>query len=219
MPVRRRAQIQILLRNAGRLTMAKPRPYTDLQPMQRLWFLTVAHNDFWQAAEAAGVAIKFQVSDEPHIRYAAIDAAAVRFARPFCRCLIPQQRPHGAPEPPQLSTQLSEDFIPTDLPGGHSVLYAVLRMRHKLIAHSEIELKPIRLSRRPSPQDSRWKLETLVRGIGDYNLEQLSRVAKALAEKASAEASVLANELFPAVELGQTAVIQFRREGQPPIIA
>jgi hypothetical protein len=198
--------------------MATPRPYSDLPPMQRLWFLTVTHNNFWQAAQAADTARKFRDPDDIEVRFIATEAAIVRFARPFCRCVVPQVRPHGAPEPPQLSAKLSADFIPADLPGGLSVLRAVLKQRDSLIAHSEIEFKPIRLSRRDSTHASRWKLETLVKDVSDYNLEQLSRVARALAAKAATEADLLADDLFPMVQIGQTALVQFQREGQPPLV-
>lgn len=198
--------------------MATPRPYSDLKHAQRLWFLVVAHSDLIQAAKAADAAMTFHEIDDLETRFALTEAAIVRFARPFCRCLIPQQRAHGAPNPPQLSTKLPADFIPSDLPGGHSVLQAVMKRRDRVVAHSEIEFKPIRLSRHAPGHGQRWNLETLLQDVSDYNLKQLSRVARVLAAKAASEVDALADQLFSTVGLGETAVLQFEREGQAPII-
>ncbi len=195
--------------------MARPRSVSELGPWQQLLFLSIAHADFVQCAIAAERAIATDSTADPSLYIALIEAAIVRYARPFTRCCVPQERARGAPQRPQLSAMLDKSYVPDQIQGALTVHRGAMEMRDSMYAHSDIELKPVRLMRLAHGDlPGSWRILGRVQGIGRTNLRYLHRLARALVERTSCDVADLAKIVLPPMQPGKHATLQFRREAK-----
>ncbi len=191
--------------------MATPKNATLLPPLERLWFLAVANGDFGQCAHAADRAIEFEKQGDRYLAQGLSEVAIIRFARPFCRCVVPQERAPRAPRPPQLSARLPIEYMP-NMKGAKSVHEGVMRTRDRMYAHSDLENKPIQLRRRkPDQSEWRWVIASKVPRVGVENLRNLARIARALELKTAIDVAELAEQVLPGFPDGKVATIGFQR--------
>jgi hypothetical protein len=183
--------------------LAKPKSIYALSNTQLIWFLSLAHEDFHRACIAAREALAISTESahaEVERRVALGEAAVVRYARPFKRCVVPQQDPSLR----QLSVAMDEDYLPTDIGGASDFHAEVLHARDSIAAHTDIAYRPV-LIRRRDIRGLEWRVDTacFVPDMGDDNLNQLVRVATALREKTAIEVGKLVMTHYPRIPLDE----------------
>lgn len=203
--------------------MAKPRAFESLTSMHQLWLLTLAQGDFGQCAETARIALampRAESSGDAAFTYDALaECAVVRYARPFTRCILPQQRAGGHPRAPQLSTRLPDAFAErTGLPGAKTVHDAAMRLRDQFFAHSDAQEKPLAFNHVERGGKSVLRPSVAIRRVDPANLELLERLARSLANSLARDINHLAERTLPPLRVGERAVVTFERnlDGGPP---
>lgn len=147
------------------------------------------------------------------------ECAVVRYARPFTRCILPQQRAGGQPRAPQLSTQLPDTFAQrTGLPGAKTVHDAAMRLRDQFFAHSDAQEKPVEFNVVDRGGYPVLRSGVAIQRIATSNLELLERLARSLADSLAHDINRLASSTLPPLQIGSRAVVKFERDldGGPP---
>jgi len=172
-----------------------------VDPLRRLWFFATANADFGQSLYAAEQALAAKDREQ---RRAFAEVAAIRYARPFGRCVLPKLNPTDAET---TGTRLPKSYLP-DAPGVEDFHDRIMQSRHSIFAHTEIEHKPAQVKRRTDANgQEHWTVKVQLYSLDEATLGMLAKMARALTERMASELAVLAAIHLPGLTETNSAAI------------
>jgi hypothetical protein len=170
---------------------------TDYPETVRLWFLTLAVADM-NASETAARSAMEQLSvrdrKDERIYDALVEAAVVRYFRPFKRCKLPDGKG---------SIRLTAALVPAGYEDLHALIEAT---RDQSTAHSDMTVRPsyIRRHRRTSNSPLMWQAFTTSSSIDEFAVARLPGLTKGVRALLLPLVNELADKLMPDATFEQT---------------